>query len=101
MSVNGTTVVRLAGDLDVAAQRELIDHFAREVPAGDPVEIDLANVSFIDSAGLNALLKLIKTLREGGTSVRVISAAPQALKLFDVSGLRESLMGDGGDLPGW
>ena len=92
--VDGEAVVRVVGDLDAAAHRRFVDHFAVGVPARHPVAIDLTHVGFVDSSGLKMLLRAVESLRSEGRPARVSAASPQALKLFELSGVLEQLTGE-------
>ena len=88
-----TTTVSLTGELDVGAERQFLDFFAR-VPAGPALAIDLSEVTFIDSRGVNALIRTVGARRAAGTPTLVVGAAPQGLRLFELTGLKDRLMGD-------
>lgn len=81
----GWTVVRPVGDLDrfssVAFQQEFADL------AGTAVVVDLAEVPFVDSAGLGALVAGVRTVRGAGGDVAVVGARPALRRLFDMTGL--------------
>jgi anti-sigma B factor antagonist len=87
---------RLAGEFDASCDGELDDAFARLPDTdGRPIEIDLAGVSFIDSAGLRVLIALSNRVRsEGGTlvvnnpsrSVRRLLSITELSGLFGVDG---------------
>ena len=49
-------LVRLSGEIDLAAARELAQAFAR-MPYGTDVEVDVSGVTFIDSTGLSQLVR--------------------------------------------
>lgn len=51
--VDGVRVVTLAGEVDLSCRQAIAGALA---PAGMPVLVDLAGVTFIDSSGLAALL---------------------------------------------
>jgi len=99
--VEGGLAVVISGELDLSTGRDLLA-FADLLVETKVVGFDLTGVYFIDSSGLNALLRAVQSLRQRGISAIVSRAGTQALKLFDVSGLREPLMADGtGALPTW
>ena len=56
-STGSGTTMKLAGELDSAISSELIERFEEVVASGvGEVAIDLAEISFIDSAGLRAIV---------------------------------------------
>ncbi len=83
---DSSVVVRLAGELDLynsAEVRAAIDQAAADSP--DRLVADLAEVTFVDSTTLGALVEAQKAL--GGT--RLVLAAPSAdvRRALEVSGL--------------
>ena len=57
---------------------------------GDPVVLDLSAVSFIDSAGIRALIHA----RHKHSALRIENPGEQALKVFEMTGLMNVLLGD-------
>jgi anti-anti-sigma factor len=94
----GTGTISLAGELDLIgapALRDAIDGLG-EVGA---LEVDLTDLDFIDSSGLNALLSAARRQQARDGVLRVVAASEVVLRLFDVAGVRD-LLGpapDGGD----
>ena len=94
----GTTaelVLTLSGDLDIG----MVDPLESELQAVDGdrcgrVILDLANVEFIDSSGLRALLISQRELTQKGVELEIRHPRPQALRLFSLSGTGELLLGD-------
>ncbi len=85
----GRVVVAVRGDLDVGtvpalrgALAELIDgHGACSVV------IDMEGLTFIDSAGIHALVEALKRLRRGGGDLTLTGVNPGAYKVLDVCAL--------------
>jgi anti-sigma B factor antagonist len=85
---NGATVIRPSGDrldIEVAADframlLSLIDQGHRRLV------IDLADVGFIDSSGLGALVSALKTLKrsEDGGDVRLARVQPPVVSLLEI-----------------
>lgn len=55
--------------LDAKSSPGLVELMSNELGAEDHVMIDLANLQFIDSTGLGAILKLLKLLEQRGKLV--------------------------------
>lgn len=53
------------------------------------IELDLADLTYIDSSGLALLLELRKQLAETGRSVAIRSISPQVRKLFNLTQLSD------------
>jgi anti-sigma B factor antagonist len=68
-----TTVVRCAGEIDVATCASLIDTFDNLVPdAETTVRVDLCEVTFIDSTGIGCLLHAALQARAAGTPFEIV-----------------------------
>jgi anti-sigma B factor antagonist len=78
------TVVRVAGEVDVAASGTLRARI--DAAAGGPLVVDLGAVTFVDSSGLRELLRAgIECERLGGRLV--LAAVPPVLdRLMDLTG---------------
>jgi anti-anti-sigma factor len=87
---SGSTIV-LAGELDSATSGELIGAFEQLVRAGDAGELvlDLADVSFIDSAGMRAIIAIERTAAERDITVTIRPAAGPVSDLLQMTGLGE------------
>ncbi len=82
------TVLTLSGDLSV----DQVDAFRRScqdrLDAGiRHVVLDLEHLTFIDSAGLEALLWVIDVTAERGGQVRVVKPDPTVSKILKISRL--------------
>ncbi|HMC37782.1 MAG TPA: STAS domain-containing protein [Actinomycetota bacterium] len=64
---------RLIGELDLAVSEELLTVLSPSMEAGGDIRLDVAQLEFIDSSGLRALLKLCARLGERG---RVVLESP-------------------------
>jgi anti-sigma B factor antagonist len=85
--IDDTHVVHVQGEVDLstaAALRDRIDHARRD--GGDTsVIIDLAGVTFIDSAGL---CELVRPATQG-YAVTLRRTSPTALRVLEVAGVTE------------
>jgi anti-anti-sigma factor len=87
-SVEGATVVRVDGELDMATAGPLVDAVA-ELPAGhEPVVLDLSNVSFLDSSGMRALLEVSDRAADGGRAIGLLHPSAAVTRLLDLVDLR-------------
>jgi anti-sigma B factor antagonist len=87
--VQDRVVVTVRGELDVATSPLLRAALAELVEAaGVPcIVVDLAGVTFIDSAGVHALVEASKRLGGGGGELVLSGVKPGAFKVLDVCGL--------------
>ena len=83
-------LVTATGDVD-AATAGALDEVPGEASDGVAViELLLADVTFIDSSGLRALLQLRERATAIDARVVITSASPLVERLLDVTGLREA-----------
>lgn len=92
--LDGVTIVRVVGELDVATATVLDDTLKRAEASDTPViAIDLNGVSFIDSTGLRALLEAHARDSRHATAGRlqITGGSQQAQKLFRLAGVLDKL----------
>ena len=85
-SGSGTTVLRLAGELDMAASptlREVLRDLQR-TGAGEIV-IDLRGLCFLDSMGLSALVEAHRAGQDGHRTVSFIKGGRSVQRVFEVT----------------
>jgi anti-sigma B factor antagonist len=88
---DGRVVLRVAGDLDLTSAPNLERSIDRLSTQGRVCVFDLSQVTFIDSSGLQALLKSARADGAGG-GITVRGALPEiVVRLFELTGLRDSL----------
>lgn len=84
--------VVLTGELDLFSAPELEECLSQLARCGViHLEMDLANLDFIGSTGLNLLLAELKRAQAAGGSLIVRNASERAWKVFEISGLVEPL----------
>jgi anti-anti-sigma factor len=93
LSVDGTMMVELSGELDLASVPALRDRLLVDVLTMRPTDIvvDLEPVSFMDSTALSALISMRRTAEGIGASLRVVNPSPFAARLLNITGLAEAL----------
>jgi anti-sigma B factor antagonist len=80
------TVVKVAGELDLATSPQLRDGLPRILDAGTrTVVVDLAGVGFMDSSALGAIIVVFKALREGGGRLCLAAVQPPVRSLLAVT----------------
>jgi anti-sigma B factor antagonist len=89
---NGTRVVALRGELDVATMPSLDEALSGAVRGeGTPrVLIDLSEVTFIDSTALMRLLTALRQLDRRGGQMVLACSNPTVLRLFEVTRTNET-----------
>ncbi|MGW6690837.1 STAS domain-containing protein [Streptomyces sp. NPDC054961] len=82
-------VVHVGGEMDMARAPMLLDALRTAITQpGGPREIavDVAELSFCDSSGLNALLEARQLAHEHGRRLSLRSPQPQLLHLLELTG---------------
>jgi anti-sigma B factor antagonist len=83
----GYAIVTVTGEMDISTVTRLRERLFELAASGRPLVVDLDQVSFIDSAGLAALVGAAKRAAVHGGSLHVICAQPQIRQLFRLTGL--------------
>jgi len=89
---SGVVVLRARGDVDAYTAPGLRAQL-HEATAGEAglVVVDLAEITFIDSAGLGALVGAHRRMRETGGRLRIVRPPPLVARAFELTGLDEVL----------
>ena len=81
-------LVVVKGSLDVDTATELHHHLANQVHHGRPhLLVDLSDVPFMDSSGINIILNAYKETRSVGGSIGLIDPAPAVQRILDLTGV--------------
>lgn len=85
---HGTTVVSLAGELDIAGVPRLRSVVEGLVSAGHHnIVMDLHDLTFCDSTGLGAFLRFERLLTAAGGTLQLRAPCPTVLRLFEITAL--------------
>ncbi len=78
------TLIHLRGELDLASVPELEEVLG----AADAtrIEVDLSELSFIDSSGAAALVRARQAAEESGRTLRLARASTPVLRVFELLG---------------
>jgi anti-anti-sigma factor len=90
---DGTVVVDVRGELDLASTATLGEELSARVIAMRPprVVVDLGLVTFMDSTAVSALLGVQRNARSVGASLRVVNPSPFVAQLLATAGVAEAL----------
>jgi anti-anti-sigma factor len=83
-----------SGELDATTAPQLADALGTAVASLEGtavVELDLGEVSFIDSSGLQAITATMRELHGSGRELRVRRASRAVRRIFEVTGLHALL----------
>jgi anti-anti-sigma factor len=86
---DGACVVRTTGELDLATAAEFIEVVRGSLSRCSAVEIDLGDITFIDSSGLGALVRLRKEAGVQDSSLFLTRVTPSTDRLLRLTGLVE------------
>jgi anti-sigma B factor antagonist len=84
-------VVRLAGEADLSTRSVLDQGLHEAAAAGDPVEVDLGDVTFFDSSCLGTLGAFTARLGASGRTCRLVGVPPRTQRIIDLAGLGDLL----------
>jgi anti-anti-sigma factor len=86
------TVVHVHGDVDGVTAETLMAALQARVGDGHvKLVADLSGVKYTSSAGLRALLAVVRDARRGGGDLRLAAVQPQVRKILDLSGFTSIL----------
>ncbi|MEU6217800.1 STAS domain-containing protein [Streptomyces sp. NPDC047022] len=84
----GVALVIVKGYLDVDTATELHHHLANQMHHGRRhLLLDLSSVPFMDSSGINIVLRAYKETRQADGSVGLIDPAPAVRRILDLTGV--------------
>jgi anti-sigma B factor antagonist len=83
----GYAIVTAVGEIDTATVARLRQRLFDLAASGRPLVVDLDQVSFIDSAGLGALVGTAKQADAYGGGLHLVCARPKIRQLFRLVGL--------------
>ncbi|WP_199440164.1 STAS domain-containing protein [Umezawaea beigongshangensis] len=88
--VDGAVVVAVVGEIDLDNVAEIEQHLDAALAAGTTpraVVLDLTDVSYVDSCGLNLMVRAHQHCGAAGTSLRVVASARAVLMPLQVTEL--------------
>jgi anti-sigma B factor antagonist len=95
----GRVTLYLSGEIDLFAMADFLDAADAALATGPAaVIVDLADVAFMDSAGLSGLVQIQQQTRNAGASFHVQSPSRVVTRVIELSGL-DALFGLTGPAP--
>jgi anti-anti-sigma factor len=79
--------VSVSGDIDLATADEFRLALDSAYRADNHVHVDLSQVTFMDSTGINALLRMRRSSGEVSGVVRLTAASSQVQRLLELTGV--------------
>jgi len=85
---DGGVVLAPAGRLTVVTAPQLRTAVAERVSGGDKIiVVDLSGIEFVDSSGLGALVSCLKSARQAGGDLRIVSPTDQVKMVLRITNL--------------
>ena len=93
---DGSLIASVLGEVDLATAPQLLDAVESSLVSDSAgtsrVVVDLTEVEFLDSSGLNALVGLERLLSGNGVELRLVSPADAVVRqVFEITQLMETL----------
>lgn len=87
---DGGCVVRLGGEIDLAVADDLATVVLDCLDRADDVQLDFADVTFIDSSGLGALVRVRNEATRQGKTLSLVDVGRATQRLLEITGLQEA-----------
>ena len=85
--VDGTAVVHVAGEIDLGVRAELARMLAQACAGGRDVVVDLSRTTFMDSAGLHALVEARRSQIAAGWNLVLRNPSASVRGILTMAGL--------------
>jgi anti-anti-sigma factor len=86
-SVGDVCVVSTQGRLDGATSTTFADRFAKLIGNQPNILIDFSGVDFVTSAGLRAVLSILKKVKSANGMLALCGVQPAVREILDITGL--------------
>lgn len=91
---DGVQVLTVSGDVDIDAVEEFLTGADECLQEPGDLELDLGGVTFIDSSGLGALVKIQRAATERGRQLTLTSVPASVERILQLTGLDSVLHQD-------
>ncbi|MFF7178331.1 anti-sigma factor antagonist [Streptomyces sp. NPDC008121] len=83
-----TAVLSVGGELDIETATLLHHHLANQFLHGRRhLVMDLSRLAFMDSSGLNVLIRAARDAREAGGDLHLVAPTPAVRRILEITGL--------------
>ena len=86
-SENGYDLLSVSGEVDLQYSPQLREKILASLKAGNPLLIDLAGVSYIDSSGIGELVSAFTTVRNQGGDLKLLNLTKRIQDLLAITKL--------------
>ncbi|MFF4316198.1 STAS domain-containing protein [Streptomyces sp. NPDC001507] len=83
----GVRVLTACGEIDLDSAPQLLDALTADGAAAPLTVLDLSDVTFMDSSGINALIAAHHAARRHGGQLRLAAPSPNVAEIFGIVGL--------------
>ncbi|TQN27519.1 SpoIIAA-like anti-anti-sigma regulatory factor [Haloactinospora alba] len=89
---NHSVIVKVEGDLDIATAGDLHEHVLSDVDTHGPwMILDLSELDFMDSSGLNVIINAYRAVTERGGSLALAAPNERVTKVVRLVGLHRQV----------
>lgn len=85
------STVTLNGEIDIYTAPDLKDQLLPLTKDKSTLEVDLSEVSYMDSTGLGVFISLLKSAKEHEGELYLLNPQSKVLRLFTITGLDQIL----------
>jgi anti-anti-sigma factor len=89
-SDDGRCVLSVTGEFDLAVVDEFLEHALACLDRAQGIDVDLGGVSFIDSSGLGALVRVRKEAAARGKTLTLVDVSAATHRLLEITGLQQA-----------
>ncbi|WP_455355729.1 STAS domain-containing protein [Streptomyces sp. SYSU K217416] len=85
---DGTAVLTVGGELDLDTATLLHTHLANQIHHGrHHLVLDLSALDFMDSSGLNVVIKAARETRQNDGNLHIAAPTPAVHRLLEITGM--------------
>lgn len=81
------SVVHCSGKITASTTNSLLDQVHHLIPQSKHIVLDLAQVSYIDSSGLGAIVRLWSSAQKSGCAYKITNLQPRIKELLSMTNL--------------
>jgi len=90
VSETGEPTVEVSGELDLASAEDFATQVGESAGDANVVVLDLSGVTFMDSTGLAALIKIRNRLTDRGGDLRLAAASRAVERVLELTGMSDT-----------
>jgi anti-anti-sigma factor len=87
---DGVCVLRVEGEVDLAVADEFLDRMRACLIDAEAIQLDLQGLSFIDSSGLGALVRMRKEAAASSQRFSLVNLTAATDRLLRITGLHDA-----------